>query len=578
MVFRRSSAQAALSRSRASRVVLVTPCRFKSDATGSFSAGMFCRKVGTDGFPFPAGTMGTEETENWETLVASISDFAKEGKVPSLASWQDAGATAAGIAIQYGGLGLSHTGRAKACMQMGLEGFGEAVLEAQHNAVCTTLLANVGGGLEGKYLTQMAAGTAVICFCPTELGKEFDCSASDTVAVYNTDTNSYVLNGSKILIGYPVTAPSPTHYIVVAKTETQTTGASGAPVVASRSTLFLVEAAKVTREGGVIQLRNTETKEVLGAVGEGFQHMMVAKHTVRCGVDAGIVGLCKGALAILQPHGATAGVAADIAKLESAVFGAESALLAMTGALDAGSDDSLLDAAFASIMAQRTAFQVSKLLERLCINGGVNACGLNAEQIKRARKFHSQLSSVLLEVEPFEELQNITASCGVEDFGVMFTAEGTLSTMMGRLGRTLGAELRLPVKVSYPEVRLVEKQLTAFGDAVEALFITYGRGLKDKQKLQERIAYAGALIYSSAMAISRAAQTNSKSDLAHMKTYVKPSMEEAAVLIGECTNSGRLMDDALSRVVNEMIQAYVPVRPDSPELKAIEEVQKAEQK
>ena len=520
-----------------------------SDAAPTFVSGLFKRQLNANHmFPYPASKIGAAEQTAVANVLNAINDEKELGALKKLS-----------ISSEHGGLALSHTSRAAIMETVGEAKFTADVVGSLHTCTCANLIATFGGeSTAAHYLPMMASGEAVFAFAFAEPLVESDISMSATAACLDAHTGAYSISGTKSLRGLragPHT-DAVTHFLVIARADT---GAETRPL-----TMFIVErkAEGVVVDGSTVTFSGARVAELVGPMGEGFTCMMVSKHSVRYGYDAAMIGTAKGLYSALMEAKAPAEALNYIAAL---IYGMESALYAVTASMDAKHDDILIDAAFASIAVHYSTLRVIAAAKALA---GVSMAGLAPEAVS----YRAQLERLLNASEPIRSIEALAASCGVEDFGIEFQAESTFTTMGGRMARFAGAKKRLPLKVSWPEVAQIEEQFANYGEAVEATFIKCGPALRYKQLAMERVAKSGAFIFAASAAVSRAARQEKKEtgvfERALCKTLLPILCHDAGALIDEVNKSALAPDGGLVRVVGEMMINYVPISPESEQLKA----------
>eukprot|EP00744_Colponema_vietnamica_P016820 GILI01023620.1.p1 GENE.GILI01023620.1~~GILI01023620.1.p1 ORF type:complete len:582 (+),score=137.44 GILI01023620.1:33-1778(+) len=537
----------------------LTSRRWSSTAP-SFVAGLFKRQFNSkEMFPYPQTKIDSTQHQRLDGLLNDINDKGNAS-----------GTRAMSVAAEHGGLSLSHTARAAV-----LETVAEAkmltdVYAAQHTCTCAHLINSFGDeAARATFLPLIASGESNFAFAFTEFDHEVDISMCTTSA-----DESGAITGAKTLRGMFSKDRAITHFIVIAKTKTNVVDFNEGATTAARSTIYIVknDPATVKVEGATATFTKAPAVATIGAVGEGFSAMMVSKHTMRYGHDAAIIGTCKGLYHTLEALG-DAIPKSVLSYVSSLIYGMEAGVYALTANMDGLAPDSLIDAAFASINVHYSAKKILSAVE-----------GASRENISTTSNtsdfalFSTQLRSLLQSAEPVESLQNIAACCGVEDFGLSFQSEGTLTTMGGRMGRSLGAKQRIPLKVTWPEVAPIEDQFAAFGDAVESVFVKYGPSLRHKQLALERVAKSGAFLFAACASVSRAAKQDKKptgaGERALCKTLLPILTSAAAAEIVSITNTARSGDDALVRVVGEMMHQYVPIDENSAEIAAEDAAQK----
>lgn len=518
----------------------------------SFVVGIFKRQLNSkEMFPYPRTKIDSAQHQRLDSLLNAINDKRSAAETRAMS-----------VGASHGGLSLSHTARAAVMETMAEAKMLSEVYAAQHTCTCAHIISSFADeATKTQYLPLIASGQAHFAYAFSEFDHEVDISMCTTSV-----DESGALSGSKTLKGLANIENPITHFIVIAKSKTNVVDLTEGAATSSRSTVYIVknDPSYVTVNGATATFVKAPPAATVGAVSEGFSAMMVSKHTMRYGQDAAIIGTCKGLYHALE--GWETAPKSLMSYVAALIYGMESSVYALTANMDNQAPDSLIDAAFASIMVHYSAKKIISAIE--------TATREYASSAPRdaISPFANQLRTLLISSEPVESLQNIAACCGVEDFGLSFQAEGTLTTMGGRMSRSLGAKQRIPLKVTWPEVAPIEDQFALFGDAVESVFVKYGPSLRHKQLAMERVAKSGAFLYAACASISRAAKQDKKptgaSERALCKNLVPILTAEAAAEIESINNSARSGDDGFVRVVGEMMHQYVPIDPNSAELAA----------
>ena len=254
-------------------------------------------------------------TDEQELLLESVREFCdryftddvvkemyENGGMPDeiAAAYRDAGFGLMGIPEEYGGIPADK-------VTLGL-----MIEELYHSAGCMHILYQNSLSMfdimefgteeqKQKYLPRLTKGGELGAFALTEPGAGSDAARAQTTAILDTETNEYVLNGTKCFIS----GGSRAGVLVVFALTNPAAGLKGmsAIIVEAGTPGFTV--GKVENKMG---LRGSETAELifedcrvpaenlLGQEGKGFKIAMQALDGARIGVGAQSIGLAEGAL------------------------------------------------------------------------------------------------------------------------------------------------------------------------------------------------------------------------------------------------------------------------------------------
>ena len=175
------------------------------------------------------------------------------------------------------------------------------IVSAHTSLCCAPIYENGTEEQKQKYLPRLTKGGELGAFALTEPGAGSDAARAQTTAILDTETNEYVLNGTKCFIS----GGSRAGVLVVFALTNPAAGLKGmsAIIVEAGTPGFTV--GKVENKMG---LRGSETAELifedcrvpaenlLGQEGKGFKIAMQALDGARIGVGAQSIGLAEGAL------------------------------------------------------------------------------------------------------------------------------------------------------------------------------------------------------------------------------------------------------------------------------------------
>ena len=153
-----------------------------------------------------------------------------------------------------------------------------------------------------KYLPQLASGEKIIAFGLTEPGAGSDAGGTCTTAVFDPETEEYVLNGRKCFIS---AAPMADWSIVFAKTDLKAKGSKGISMFIVDMKLPGVSLGKHEEKMGIhgyptsdVVLEDVRVGKdcLVGPLHKGFQYAMKTLDGGRLGMAAQAVGVAQSAL------------------------------------------------------------------------------------------------------------------------------------------------------------------------------------------------------------------------------------------------------------------------------------------
>ncbi len=211
------------------------------------------------------------------------------------------GFTGIGVPKEYGGVGGGTTEEVIVVEEFAKKCMASAATLSIH-LITPHILSHFGTEEQKKkYLPRLTSGGEVAAFALTEPGAGSDAAGVKTTALYDPETNEYVLNGTKCFI----TGGSRAGVLVIFALTDPSKGTKGlsAIIVEAGTPGFTV--GKVENKMG---LRGSETAELIfedcrvpaanlvGKEGQGFKIAMQALDGARIGTGAQGLGLAEGAI------------------------------------------------------------------------------------------------------------------------------------------------------------------------------------------------------------------------------------------------------------------------------------------
>ncbi|MGZ3425759.1 MAG: acyl-CoA dehydrogenase family protein [Polyangia bacterium] len=336
--------------------------------------------------PYPA--LRQEERDNLSLVLGEFKKFAhgeidsrridEEATLPPsvLDGMKKLGLFGLAIPAEYGGLGLSVTGFARAMQEVGGVDGSVAVTLGGHQSIgCKGLVLYGNDEQKQRYLPRLATGELIAAFGLTEPGSGSDAASIKTRAVPQAD-GSFVLDGSKIWITNGGIAD---FFTVFAQSEVDRDGSRK-----DRITAFLVErgfGVKSGPEEHKLGIKGSSTtalyfdgvrvpaENVLGTVGGGFKVAMGILNNGRLGLAAGAIGAAQQVTKLALAHAtsrrqfgraiAEFGLIKDkIARMMMEIYAAESMVYLTTGLIDRGIEDYSVESACCKVYGSEMLWRV----------------------------------------------------------------------------------------------------------------------------------------------------------------------------------------------------------------------------
>ncbi|MGH6924276.1 MAG: acyl-CoA dehydrogenase family protein, partial [Propylenella sp.] len=380
-----------------------------------------------------------------------------------------------------------------------------------------------------RWLPRCASGETVAAFCLTEPGSGSDAQAMKATAVPSADGSHYVLNGEKIWISNAGFAGVFTVFAKVPVTE--------AGKQKQRVTAFIVDAKAAGVRLGKLEdkmgIKASDTRPVffedvkvpvedrLGDVGQGFKIALEVLNSGRLGLSAAAARatrvLLGQALAYAKqrqqfgrPIGSFEMIQRKFAAFAVECYAADAGWFIAADLVDRGGVDFSLETACCKVFGSEMVFRATN--EALQIAGGIGySREFPYEQAVRDARIN------LIFEGTTEILRALVALRGLQDAGERLRALGDAFkdplSSMGVIGSYLAG--RAKRQITKPKFELVHEAFRKESDmiedvvhdlglAVENLVIRHGKGIIEKQFLQERMANAAIDVYHATAALSRA--------------------------------------------------------------------------
>lgn len=211
------------------------------------------------------------------------------------------GFTGIGVPAEYGGVGGGLTEEVIAVSEFAKKCMSSAATLSIHLVPVHLLAAYGTEAQKQQYLPRLTKGGEVGAFALTEPNAGSDASAVRTTAIFDPETNEYVLNGTKCFI----TGGSRASVLVVFALTDPSKGLKGISAIIVESSTPGFSVGKIENKMG---LRGSETAELVfedcrvpaenlvGKEGQGFKIAMQALDGARIGCGAQGLGLAESAI------------------------------------------------------------------------------------------------------------------------------------------------------------------------------------------------------------------------------------------------------------------------------------------
>ena len=545
----------------------------RPDLYPSFTKGIFLGELHEEMmFPFPE--LSAEDAESQRAILDAFRAFAKEkvdrqkhdhdGKFADgvREGMAELGLMGLNIPEAYGGFGASAKVFTKIFGEIGATDGALAVYFGAHQSIgCKGITLFGTEDQKQRWLPKCASGECVAAFCLTEPGSGSDAQALKTTAIPSADGSHYVLSGQKIWISNAGFAGL---FTVFAKVPVDEGGKK-----TQRVTAFLVDAkspgirlGKLEEKMG-IKASDTRavffddvkvpTAELLGEVGNGFHIALEVLNSGRLGLASGAAHgtrrVMADALAYAkqrQQFGRSIGsfeiIQRKFAQFAAECYAADAGWMCAADMVDRGGVDFSLETACCKVFGSEMVLRAAN--EALQIAGGIGySKEFGYEQSVRDARIN------LIFEGTNEILRALVALMGLQEAGERLKALGKAfkdplhsigviaQYAAGRAKRQVTKPKLTRVHEAFrKEGDMVEDVVHDLGLAVENLMIKHGKGIIEKQFLQERMANAAIDVFHAMATLSRATaalekaggdETRAASDIDCARIFVPMAMRRA---------------------------------------------------
>ena len=497
-------------------------------------------------FPFPS--LSPEEAESQRMILDAFHSWAAttvdrrkhdhDGKFADgvREGMAELGLMGLNIPEEHGGFGAGSKVFSKVMGTIGATDGALAVYFGAHGSIGLKGIILFGTEDQKKrWLPRCASGELIAAFCLTEPGSGSDAQAMKATAVPSADGRHYVLNGQKIWISNAGFAGV---FTVFAKVPAEEGGkrkeGRGAR---ERVTAFIVDAKSAGVRLGKLEdkmgIKASDTRAVffddvkvpaedrLGDVGQGFKIALEVLNSGRLGLSSGAAhatrAIMREALAYAKqrqqfgkPIGSFEMIQRKFAQFAAECYAADAGWFIAADMVDRGGVDFSLETACCKVFGSEMVFRAAN--EALQIAGGI---GYSKEFPYEQAVRDSRINLIFEGTN--EILRALVALMGLQEAGERLQALGKAFKdplhSMGAIGSYLAG--RAKRQVTKPKVErvhdalrkeadMVEDVVHDLGLAVENLVIKHGKGIIEKQFLQERMANTAIDVYHAMATLSRA--------------------------------------------------------------------------
>lgn len=511
------------------------------DVNPSFTKSLFLGELREDLiFPFPR--LSSEDDEAQRAILDSFRSWAStavdrqrhdgDGKFADgvREGMAELGLMGLNIPEAYGGFGASAKVFSRVFGEIAAVDGALAVYFGAHQSIgCKGIMLFGTEDQKRRWLPACASGERIAAFCLTEPGSGSDAQAMKATAVASADKTTYVLNGEKIWISNAGFAGL---FTVFAKVPVDEGGKTKQKVTA-----FIVDARAPGIRLGKLEdkmgIKASDTRAVffdnvrvpandrLGDVGQGFKIALEVLNSGRLGLAAGAACGTRAIMAEAltyarqrqqfgRPIGSFEMIQAKFARFAAECYAADAGWFIAADMVDRGGVDFSLETACCKVFGSEMVFRAAN--EALQIAGGIGySREFPYEQFVRDARINMIFEGTN------EILRALVALMGLQEAGERLQALGKAFKnplqSMGVIGSYLAG--RAKRQITKPNLELVhgtfEKESEMIADvvqdlglAVENLVIRHGKGIIEKQFLQERMANATVDIYHALATLSRA--------------------------------------------------------------------------
>jgi len=511
-------------------------------------------------FPYPIQSV--EESARCDTLLVELEAYLKN-EHPSVQIDQDEqipewcikrlfemGVMGMTVPEEFSGLGLGITSYNRALEMIGRYCGSTAVMVSAHQSIGCKAIMLFGTDKQKKYYLPKVAREYLSAFCLSEPNVGSDAAGQETRCVLSDDGKYFILNGEK---KWSTSGSDSGIFTVMAKQliRSEKTGQEKDAVTAlicmpdtPGVEIFEKNRSKTGIRGTwQARIRFTDVRipreNVLHEEGRGLQVALTCLNYGRCTLSAGVTGGAKQAMdqsvkwvqtryQFDRPLAEFELVQQRIARMAAFTFAMDATLYLMTGMLDRGEVDIMVETAITKVLCSELGWEV--IDDALEIMGGEGYMTENElERIWRDNRIHRIVEGSNEVMQPFifayGGKQLAEQMIGIQD-ALAWNKESDLSTNLRRLSKNLsnpkifkravhlGAQLFAGYKPPAPEIPSAHSQLAEYAARLSGLIRKHSHMFKlaskwhrdqivTRQVTQARLANSAIYLFALSASLSR---------------------------------------------------------------------------
>ncbi|HET7451813.1 MAG TPA: acyl-CoA dehydrogenase family protein [Thermoanaerobaculia bacterium] len=539
-------------------------------------------------FPYPE--IREDERETVSTFLDSFRQFAAARVDPAkierahavgedvIRGISELGLMGMAIPEEYGGFGFSSSAYCRTMEEITTADASLAIVVGAHQSIgCKGLVLFGTEEQKRRWLPKLATGELIAAFALTEPEAGSDAAAQKTTAVYDAETDTFVVNGTKQWISNGGFA---SFFTVFARDEALPATEPHRKITAFAVTSDLPGLAR-GKEENKLGLKGSSTCQihfenmrvpaanVLGERGQGFKIAVEVLNTGRTSLGAGCVGGSKAMLRAAALHATQRKqfqtpiarfemIRAKFARMVVETYALESMVYLTTGRIDGGAEDYALEGACCKVFGTEVVWKN--------INDALQIAGGNGfmEEYPYEKALRDSRINMIFEGTN-EILRMLIALSGARDVGEYMKDVGkalkaplsSLGVISGFAGKRIRRAVA-PGKLAgvapelAPQGESLVRYTAAMANAVETLLRKYGKGIIEKEYQQERLAnatidlYAGFAVLSRATAaVARKGAAKAADEIRLAKTFVRQARHR---IVGNLKEMDRSPDADLTAI------------------------------
>ena len=571
------------------------------DVNPSFTKGIFLGELNEE-LVFPYPTLTPEEEEAQRMILDSFRSWAADTVDPKQhdhdgrfadgvrEGMAELGLMGLNIPEEYGGFGASAKVFNRVFGEIGATDGALAVYFGAHQSIgCKGIVLFGTEDQKKRWLPKCASGEVIAAFCLTEPASGSDAQAMKATAIPSADGSHYVLNGQKIWISNAGFAGV---FTVFAKVPVDEGGKKK-----ERVTAFIVDAKSPGIRLGKLEdkmgIKASDTRAVffddvkvpvgerLGDVGQGFKIALEVLNSGRLGLSSGAAhgtrAVMREALAYAKqrhqfgrPIGSFEMIQRKFALFAAECYAADAGWMVASDMVDRGGVDFSIETACCKIYGSEMVFRAAN--EALQIAGGIGySKEFPYEQFVRDSRINlifegtNEILRALVALMGLQEAGENLKSLGKAIQDPLHSLGAIGSYLAGRAKRQVTKpKLLLHHSLFKREGDMIEDVVHDLGLAVENMVIKHGKGIIEKQFLQERMANVAVDVFHAMATLSRATAALEKAG--NHESKCAADMDCARIFVPMAMRRARRAVRALGRNQDARLKAMAERALESGEL------------